>query len=244
MDTVDPDSGDGNPKPNLAEEYLRERGVFEKTFIEHGGEIDSPLSPSKISQRLARNYDDVCRNDLWARVKAVLWFKVCNSNGELVHYLARPLPSYGEAKFVAPIGSDSMPWIPPETRDVAKDIDKPLVVTEGPVKGMSLLQVGAFPISLVGVWGVAASKKKTQPAQDPSPDSDDDDRMDDPEDRNDDGHDDGDPETADLSVRKIHPELARFTLEYRQVLFCFDADHLKNRNVRQAELGRYFRRAS
>ncbi len=35
---------------------------------------------------------------------------------------------------------------------------------------------------------------------------------------------------------KIHPEIARFALEYRQVLFCFDADHLKNRNVRQAEI--------
>ena len=45
-----------------------------------------------------------------------------------------------------------------------------------------------------------------------------------------------DPETSDLSVLKIHPELARFALEYRQVLFCFDADHLKNRNVRQAEI--------
>jgi Domain of unknown function (DUF3854) len=150
----------------------------------------------------------------------------------LIHWLARPLPKYKESKFVAPIGSDSMPWIPPETRAVAKDIEKPIVICERPVKGMSLLQAGAFPISLVGVWGVAASKKKTQPAQEPPPDSDDD--------SDDENHDDGDrnrdPETSDLSVLKIHPELARFTLEYRRVLFCFDADHLKNRNVRQAEI--------
>ena len=93
-------------------------------------------------------------------VKAVLWFKILNFNGELVHYLARPLPSYGEAKFVAPIGSDSMPWIPSETRDIAKDIDKPLVVTEGPIKEMALLQAGACPISLVGVWGVPHQRKR------------------------------------------------------------------------------------
>ena len=55
-------------------------------------------------------------------------------------------------------------------------------------------------------------------------------------------HDDGDlhhddPETSDLNtVLKLHPEIARFALEYRQVLFCFDADHLKNRHVRQAEI--------
>ncbi len=175
MDTVDPgSSSEANlPSPDAARLYLRERGVLEETFIKHGGEIDSPLHPSKISQRLARNYDHVCRSDLWRRVSAVLWFKVWNFNGELVHYLARPLPSYGEAKFVAPIGSDSMPWIPPETRDIAKDIDKALVITEGPIKAMTLLQAGAFPISLVGVWGVAASRKKTQPGQSP-PDSDDD----------------------------------------------------------------------
>ena len=48
---------------------------------------------------------------------------------------------------------------------------------------------------------------------------------------------DQDPETSDLNtVLKLHPEIARFALEYRQVLFCFDADHLKNRHVRQAEI--------
>ena len=70
-------------------------------------------------------------------------------------------------------------------------------------------------------------RQKTQPSQEP-PDSDDED--------NDDGNRDDDPETSDLTVLKIHPEIARFALEYRQVLFCFDADHLKNRAVRQAEI--------
>ena len=219
------------PPLDAARLYLYERGVLEETFIKHGGEIDSPLSASKISQRLARNYDHICRSDLWQQVSGVLWFKVWNSDGALVHYLARPLPSYGEAKFVAPIGSDSMPWIPQETRDIAKDIDKPLVVTEGPIKAMTLLQAGARPISLVGVWGAAASKKETQPSQSPAPDSRDDDCDDN---RAGDRHQD--PATSDLSVLNIHPELARFALEYRQVLICFDADHLKNRDVRQAEI--------
>jgi hypothetical protein len=43
MDSVDPDSGDVNSQ-DAARLYLRERGVFEKTFFEHGGEIDSSLS--------------------------------------------------------------------------------------------------------------------------------------------------------------------------------------------------------
>jgi hypothetical protein len=233
MNEEDPSSNSESnlPSPDAARLYLLERGVLEEIFTKYGGEIDSQLNASKIAARLARNHDHVSRSNLWAQVSAVLWFKVWNGDGELVHYIARPLPSYGEAKFVAPIGSDSMPWIPQETRDIAKDIDKPIIITEGPIKGMTLWQAGAFPISLFGVWGAAASKRKIQPKQEPleSPDADNDiDAC------NGDRHQD--PETSDLTVLKIHPELARFALEYRQVLLCFDADHKKNRNVRQAEI--------
>jgi hypothetical protein len=119
------------PSPDAAWLYLRERGVLEETFIKYGGEVDSQLDTSKVAWRLARNYDHVSRSNRWKEVSAVLWFKVCNSDGELVHYIARPLPPYAEGKFLAPIGSDSMPWIPQETREIAKDIDRPLVITEG-----------------------------------------------------------------------------------------------------------------
>ena len=67
-------------------------------------------------------------------------------------------------------------------------------------------------VSLAGIWGVAASKKKAQ--QDQELDSNN-------------GNPYDDPETSDLSVLKIHPEIACLDLEYRQVLFCFDADHLE-----------------
>ena len=208
-----------------AKNYLSERGVLEETFTRHEGEIDLPLQPEKISQRLARSHHHVCSSEDWRKVTSVLWFKVWGANGEFVHYLARPLPSYGNAKFVAPIGSDSMPWIPQETRGIMKDIDNALVITEGPIKAMTLLQSGAFPIGLFGVWGVAAAKKKATPI-DPTNSGSDDDR----------DNDDNDHSEEDLNVLKIHPELAYFSLDYRQVMFCFDADHLRNRSVRQAEI--------
>ena len=212
------------------ETYINERGILLNTFKAYGGEFGAARDFATIARRLNRDPAKVARDPNWTPVEEILWFPLYGPQHDLIHWLARPLPKYKEAKFVAPIGSDSMPWIPPETRGVAKDIDKPIIICEGPVKGMSLLQAGAFPISLVGVWGVAASRKKTQPAQAPRPPDSDDDSHDDDGDRHD------DPETSDLSVLKIHPELARFALEYRQVLFCFDADHLKNRNVRQAEI--------
>ena len=75
---MDPDLDTGNgDAPDAARLYLGERGVFEKTFLEHGGEIDSRLSPPKISSRLALSHEHVARS--WAEVKAVLWFKVWRS---------------------------------------------------------------------------------------------------------------------------------------------------------------------
>ena len=45
-------------------------------------------------------------------------------------------------------GASSPSWIPQETLDVAKDIDKPIVFTEGQANGEALLKAGAFPIGL------------------------------------------------------------------------------------------------
>src|SRR6476619_1214316 len=123
---------------NEAQIYLSERGVLEETLLRCEGEIDSTLQPDKIAQRLARNQNHILSSEDWRKVSSVLWFKIYSGGGNLSHYLARPLPSYGKAKFVAPSGSDSIPWIAQETRAVTKDIDKALVITEGPVKAMTL----------------------------------------------------------------------------------------------------------
>ena len=63
---------------------------------------------------------------------AFLWFPLYGPQHDLIHWLARPLPKYGENKFVAPTGSNGSLWIPPETYAVAKHVSVPLVVTEGP----------------------------------------------------------------------------------------------------------------
>ena len=122
-----------------------------------------------------------------------------------------------------PVDSNSLPWIPQETRDIAKEVDVPLIITEGPIRAMVLLQAGAYPISLQGVWGLAAPKKKKTPLRvvpgfrrrrDPPRDQ----RM------NDDGR------------LKLHGEIARFQLWKRRVVLCLDADSWKNKVVRQAEI--------
>ena len=209
---------------STAESYLAERGVLIETFTSNGGEIDASPHCSKISERLNRDFDGVRLSKDWDAVKEILWFPVSISHGERVHWLARPLPIYKKMKFVAPVGSDGMPWVPQKTREVAKDIDKPIVISEGPVKGLALVQAGAYSISLQGVWGSTAPKKKAKPQKPPEEDVDADVDC------------DADVDWEEADKLKLHPELAHFDWDYRQVLLCFDADRLKNRNVRQAEI--------
>ena len=141
-----------NPEERLGNAYLRERGVLEESFAEHGGEIQ-PMEITTISKRLNR----VRLDKAWQAVQSILWVPVHGFNGEH-HWLARPLPELKKTKFVAANGSRSIPWIPPATRSVAKDVGAPLLFTEGPIKAMALLQAGAFPIGLIGVWPLASKR--------------------------------------------------------------------------------------
>jgi hypothetical protein len=75
--------------------------------------------------------------------------------------MMRPLPGLWDEKnqkykkFLNPNGGRSPIWISPETFDAAKDVSKPILVTEGPVKAMVLAQVGVCSIGLSGVWNMA-----------------------------------------------------------------------------------------
>ena len=191
-----------------AKNYLRERGVSESTFSSHGGEIDPLVGRPTISERLKRDFDSVRRDAAWDEVSAILWLSVRDFKGEHSHWLARPLPRFKNSKFLVANGSDGVPWIPRETCDIAKDVNVPIVITEGPIKALALLQAGAFPISLMGGWPAATNSV--------------------------DGVDGDDVDEGRL---RLHGELARnFQWSRRPVYLCFDANKLKNENVRHAEI--------
>jgi hypothetical protein len=128
-----------------AKRYLTTRGVLEETFLAHGGEIDALISGAEIAKRLNRDHSRVMHDMAWTSVRAILWFPIYGLNGASkdASWVARPLPDYGGKKFVCPNGSDGVPWIPRETFAARKDIEHPLFITEGPTKGMVLLQAGA-----------------------------------------------------------------------------------------------------
>ena len=57
------------------------------------------------------------------------------------------------AKYLSPKNSTTQPYFPPNVRaDVLADGSIPLVITEGPLKGLALAAAGYHAIALVGVW--------------------------------------------------------------------------------------------
>ena len=194
------------------ETYINERGILLDTFKAYGGEFGDARDFATIARRLNRDPAKVGRDPNWTPVEEILWFPLYGPRHDLIHWLARPLPKYGENKFVAPTGSNGSLWIPPETYAVAKHVSVPLVVTEGPAKGLMFVQSNACPIAPVGVWTVTVKS----------------------DDENDDESDE-DTEAPAPQI-KLNPIFEYFQLANRKVFMAFDADRIENPHVRHAEI--------
>ena len=135
----------------LGELYLKERGINLDTAHRYGVEFDNRVSSKMANERLGRG---------WPRgeVNKVLWFPVYDPSGNIVSWIARPLPNNSLLpRFVCPNGSGGAPLIFREAWEARKTTDKDILITEGPPKGLVLCQAGALPIALNGVW-MAVSK--------------------------------------------------------------------------------------
>ena len=76
----------------------------------------------------------------------------------------RVFPELNGAKFLTPKNAEPFPLIPPETREGKDKTHKPVIITEGPVKALALLQAGALPIGLGRVW-MATRKAENGPVE-------------------------------------------------------------------------------
>jgi putative DNA primase/helicase len=141
---------------SLAEQYLLERGLPVEVARVNGIEIDLNPERAKIEERLGAG----CIA-LWTFAAEVLWFPQYNKERERVSWLARGLPTIGgKPKFVCPTKSSGLPTgLPYIPIRVWHEIGKPsrpinvLVITEGPVKSLVLVEAGSIAIGLNGVFG-------------------------------------------------------------------------------------------
>ena len=224
----------------MAIEYLNTRGVLPETFKAHGCEITG-VDRDRVAQELNWNPSTRKSQKLgWA--EAILHFPIFGPNGTGQHesWILKVLPSKGNSppplapKFRVPTGKRSPIWIPQVTWEAVKDVSQPLIVTEGPVKGLAVSQAGGKPIASQGVWGVAEPKPKPQQLT---------------------GSFEADEEETGKAKEeyeqeqvtpepehglKLRKELLLFRWLRRKVYLGFDTDQLSNPNVRQAVIRSFF----
>lgn len=135
--------------------YLIDRGV--PLNYAAGLGVDETLPrPEIVRTRLRWKSDDSQIASTFANVASLLWFPLPDGNGE-VFYNARVNGSYinqqGELqRFLFTKGGRNTVWIPKPTRDVAGDPSAPLIVIEGPFKGLATLHAGGLPLGVVGAY--------------------------------------------------------------------------------------------
>lgn len=137
----------------LGEQYLLARGLPLDVAQVNGIEIDPHPERVKIEERLGVNCVP-----LWTFASEILWFPLYNKERERISWIGRGLPTIGgKPKFVSPTKSSGIPTGIPYTplrvwRDIGKPIN-PLIITEGPIKSLVLVQAGVLAIGLNGVFG-------------------------------------------------------------------------------------------
>jgi hypothetical protein len=219
----------------LGLEYLEARGVSRATFERYGGEITG-IDRDRIAKELGWNANTFKSQKIgWAA--ATLHFPIFGLNGlgRPESWIIRLLSLDGsrpnkEPKFRIPTRGRSPAWIPPTTREAAKDASLPMILTEGIVKGMALAQAGALPIAFQGVWNVAEPKAKRAQKELKSTAE------------NPDGEIDAETEIeaeeqeSTATGFKLRKELSGFEWTRRKLYLGFDADWRTNSKVRQATI--------
>lgn len=115
---------------------------------------------------------------------------------------------------------------------------QPIIVTEGPVKGLAVWQAGGKAISVQGVWNVAEPKPKPKQAKEPSlggsfdvTEEEETAQAHEPE---------PEPEPEPSQAVKLRKELQAWSWRSRKVYLAFDSDQLSNPKVRQAVIRSFF----
>jgi len=142
---------------SLAEQYLIERGLPIEIAVVNGIEFDPNPTPERTEQRLG-----VECVPLWKSATEILWIPLYTSADRNNHsWIARRLPTVdGQPKFVAPTRKSGLatgvPYVPIRVwNEIGKPSQPsaPLVIAEGPIKSLVLVEAGVMSIGLNGVFG-------------------------------------------------------------------------------------------
>ena len=145
----------------MSTNYLSERGVLKDTAVAHGLEIDETPDSARIIGR--QGTDTIRGNSLSRSSTELIWCPIHDADGATTLWTVRVFPLASEnnlPKFITTIGHHAAPFIEPPVWNIASQVASPLILTEGPIKGVVLSQAGALPIGLQGVWMAAQKNGK------------------------------------------------------------------------------------
>jgi hypothetical protein len=141
--------------------YLTDRGITPETIQAHGIEIDPEPMPERFKQRLG--IENWSGKPLVELVTYAIWFPCGDQKDNIGSWTVRLFPELDGAKFLTPKDARPFPFIPSDTWEVKDKANEPLIITEGPVKALAVLQAGGLPIGIGGVWmAVAKAANETQ----------------------------------------------------------------------------------
>ena len=145
------------PETRFAVEYLLARGIKLDVALALGVDISANGSHPRGIYRNRLGFDTWGNSMLPDVIEESLWFPCLDAQGNIKSYFCRVFPPLkgkedSTAKFLTPKDGNGYPFIVPAVWEVASKPHHPLCLTEGPVKALAILQVGALPIGLGGVW--------------------------------------------------------------------------------------------
>jgi Protein of unknown function (DUF3631)/Domain of unknown function (DUF3854) len=142
-----------SPEPTylrgVAHRYLTDRGIATGTIQAYGIQIETKPTSKSFLDRLG--FDKLGEGSLAELANQIIWFPCLDSAGQVLSWIARPLPDIEEAKYLNPKGG-AYPFIPRQTWQAAAKPHRPIIITEGPVKALALAQAGQLAIGVSGVW--------------------------------------------------------------------------------------------
>ena len=159
---------------SLAVHYLLQRGIDLEKAFQAGMEIQVRDSHPSGIYRARLGFDHWGNELLPNLVKEAAWFPCRDLKGSVQGYVARIFPELvgkddKPAKFLATRNGGGYPFIPSAVWEAASKPHRPVCFTEGPVKALSLQQVGALPIGLNGVWSATCKTDDSFPRIDLHP---------------------------------------------------------------------------
>ena len=141
----------GSKPDEPGEAYLLERGIDLDFASCHGLEIDQKPNSERIKKRLGGEIK-IGDIPLSYVAKEIIWIPLHNAQGLNGEFIARPLPKPGGHKFLCACNRGAPIYIPPLVYQVSSKPDQALIITEGPIKTLAIVQAGFHAVGLNGVW--------------------------------------------------------------------------------------------